>query len=227
MIEIEGLWKSYASSSFHLYVNHLTINDGEIVGILGGNGSGKTTLLKAIMGLGEIQRGSILIDGRPVTEQYENVAFLTEEGSWRVNLTPRRYAEFLADYYPKFDRELYDRLLQFFNIDANAKIRTFSKGQKSKLEICAGFAKKTKHILMDEPFLGKDMFARRNFLKLMVSQLDGHEIILVSTHLIDEIENVIDRAVILHQGFVKADFQIDDLREEGKTLADKMSELRS
>lgn len=225
MIELIGVEKRYPASSEYLYVENLTLNKGEIIGILGANGSGKTTLLKAIMGIGEIQDGSISLEGRPVTEQYENIAYITEEGSYLPNLTPNQYADFLAGFFPKFDREHYNKLLSFYELERGQKIKTFSKGQKLKLEICAGFSKTASYILMDEPFHGKDIFTRKDFLKIMVSNLKSDETVLITTHLIDEIEHVIDRAIILHKGRIKADFYIDDMREQGKNISDVMFEV--
>ncbi|GIP32660.1 ATP-binding cassette domain-containing protein [Paenibacillus sp. J2TS4] len=225
MIELKFVTKKYAGGHYGMYWENLTIPGGEIVGILGENGSGKTTMLKAIMGIGDLQNGEIRIDGRPVTEQYENMAFITEEGSFLPDRTPYEYADFLEDFFPNFDRKRYDKLLKFFKLERHVAIKKFSKGEKSKLEICAGFSKGAKYILMDEPFLGKDMFTRRDFLKLMVSSLKGDETILITTHIIDEIENVLDRAVILRYGRVKADLYIDDLREQGRSLADVMAEI--
>jgi ABC-2 type transport system ATP-binding protein len=105
------------------------------------------------------------------------------------------------------------------------KIKTFSNGQKAKLEISAGFAKRAKYILMDEPFLGKDTLTRRDFLKLMISSLREDETILISTHQLNEIENFIDRAIILRYGLVKADFCMDEIKEQGKSLSDIMMEV--
>jgi len=225
MIELINVEKRYGTKSLGLYNESVTINSGEVVGILGENGSGKTTMLKAIMGLGEIQGGKILIDGRPVTEQYERMSFITEEGSFMPDMTPYEYGNFLAGFFPQFDTVRYNKLLEFFDIEPYKKIKTFSTGQKSKLEISAGFSKGAKYILMDEPFLGKDLFTRRDFLKLMVTSLKSDETILISTHLIDEIENFIDRAIILRYGRIMADFYIDDMRNKGKDLATVMMEI--
>ncbi|MCL6457982.1 MAG: ABC transporter ATP-binding protein [Gorillibacterium sp.] len=225
MIELKYVEKWYTKDRMSLYLDDVTINSGEIVGVLGENGSGKTTLLKAIMGIGELQNGQVLIDGLPVTEQYDKMAFITEEGSYLPNLTPRQYGDFLADFYPRFSSKHYQRLLTFYELEADRKIKTFSKGQKSKLEICAGFSKGAKYILMDEPFLGKDMFSRQDFLKLMVANLQGDETILITTHMIAEIENVLDRAIILHRGKIKRDFYMDDLRQEGNSLTAVLAEV--
>ncbi|WP_239619119.1 ATP-binding cassette domain-containing protein [Cohnella mopanensis] len=226
MIELKYVDKRYPTSNALLYINGLTIAKGEIVGILGENGSGKTTLLKSIMGIGELQNGEITIEGKPNIEQYERMAFITEEGSFLPDMTPQNYARFLAEFFPRFDQDYYNSLLRLYELPLDRKIKTFSKGQKMKLEISAGLSKKAEYLLMDEPFVGKDIFARRDSLKLMMSGLKGDETLLITTHLIDEIENVIDRAIILHKGLIRADVHIDEMREEGKSLADVMEEAR-
>lgn len=224
MIEIKHVTKTYGTQSLGLCDVSAVIPDGQIVGILGENGSGKTTLLKAIMGLGEIQEGEISIDGKPPVDQYGNMAFITEEGSYFPHMTPYEYGIFLSDFFPSFQSERYRKLLKFFELESNQKIKTFSTGQKAKLEVSAGFSKGAGYILMDEPFLGKDMFTRRDFLKLMVSSLKSNETILVSTHLIDEIENFLDRVLILRYGRIKTDLLMDDIRTEGRNLTDVMIE---
>lgn len=200
----------------------LTLGDGEVIGILGANGAGKTTLLKAILGLIPFE-GDIRINGEPVSRQYQNLSFITEEGSFLPFLTPPEYGAFLADFWPHFDMERYQRLLRFFALaDENRPIRTFSNGQQSKLEVAAGFSRGARYILMDEPFLGKDVFTRRDFLKLMAGSLHGGETILLATHQVEEIENFLDRALILHEGQVAADLSIDSLRESGSSLLEQM-----
>jgi ABC-2 type transport system ATP-binding protein len=225
MIELKGVKKYYGRNATGLMKESAVINTGEVVGILGENGSGKTTLLKAIMGLCELTEGEILIDGKPVHCMYDRMAFITEEGSYFPNMKPLEYGEFLSALVPGFDMERYRKLLKFFDLDITKKIRSFSHGEKSKLEISAGFSRGAEYILMDEPFSGKDVFTRRDFLKLMVSSLKDRETIIIATHLIDEIENFIDRAIILRHGRIKADFQIDEMREKGKDLKTAMMEI--
>ncbi len=227
MIELKRVDKQYPISNALMYVNDITINKGEVVGILGENGSGKTTLLKAIMGMGEVRDREVRIDGKPASEQYERMAFMTEEGSFLPNMTPPKYAEFLAEFFPRFDRPYYDELLRAYELPANRKIRTFSKGQKMKLELCAGLAKKADYLIMDEPFVGKDIFSRHDSIKRIIEGLTGNETVLITTHLIDEIENVIDRAIILHKGLIRADVYMDGIREQGLSLADAMLNARS
>jgi ABC-2 type transport system ATP-binding protein len=223
MIELINATKRYPGGNYGLFWESAVFPRGEIIGILGANGSGKTTLLKAIMGLVELQNGEVRVDGKPPAEQLARMAFIPEEGSGFPQMSPYEYARFLADFYGGFRMERFRELLTFFGLPMHDKIKTFSKGQRSKLEVCAGFSKGASYILMDEPFIGKDWFTRREFLRLMIDSLHEDETILISTHLIDEIEPVLDRAVILHHGRIKAMFTIDEMREAGENLSDRLA----
>lgn len=225
MIELRNVKKYYGTKALGLMKESVTINTGEIVGILGENGSGKSTMLKVIMGLVELTDGEVLIDEKPPKQMYEEMAFITHEGSYFPNLTPQEYGEFLSQYFIRFSIERYNKLIKFFGLEPKEKIKTFSFGQKAKLEISAGFAKMAKYIIMDEPFLGEDIITRSDFIKLIAASLKEEETILISTHHITEIENFIDRAIILRYGRIKADVNIDDLKSEGKTLQDLMKEI--
>lgn len=224
MIELIQASKRYSPHQYGLYRESISFPAGEVVAILGANGSGKTSMLKAIMGLGELNYGHVWVNGKPPQEQYAEMAFITEEGSYIPHMNLCQYADFLAEFYPRFDRELFHRQARLFRLDPDDKIRTFSRGQKSKLELCAGFAKGASIFLLDEPFLGNDMLARKDFVRLMLSQLQGNETVLITTHLLDEIENLVDRAVFMHQGRIQMDVYVDELREQGRRLADVLAE---
>ena len=196
----------------------LTIPDGQVVGIFGENGAGKSTFMMALAGITDLTAGSILYDGKPVSEHYDAFAYISSEGSYFPDMTPAEYRDFLGSFFPCFDAKRYECLLSFFDLDASQKIGKMSTGQRAKLEIAAGMAKRAKYLLMDEPFLGKDIFTRRDFLKLMAGSLRGEETILIASHYVEELEPFIDRAIILHQSQLAADVMIDDLREQGETL---------
>lgn len=219
MIELRNAWKAFGKNHPGLAYGNLVFQSGEIVGLLGENGAGKTTLLKIIMGLIPLHEGEVLIDGAPIGGQYADVAFITEEGSFIPSMTPLEYGEFLADFFPRFELEDYLRLTDFFLLPRNQPIRTFSRGQKSKLEISAGFSKRASCLLLDEPLLGHDIMAKGDVLKLLLSRLEGHETVIIATHHIDEIEHLIDRALILKQGKIAADVRMEELQTEGRELA--------
>lgn len=223
MIELKGVKKYYGRACIGLMKESVVIKKGEAVGILGENGSGKTTMLKAVMGLLELNEGEVLIEGKPAVKMHGKMAFITEEGSFFPNMKPLEYGEFLSNYVPGFDMKRYRGMLKHFSLDTTKKIRGFSRGQKSKLEISAGLCRNAEYIIMDEPFFGNDITTRRDFVKLMASGLEGNETILLATHLIDDIENFIDRAIILCHGRITADVYIDNMRNNGRTLEEYLS----
>lgn len=201
----------------------LTIPDGQIVGLLGENGAGKSTLLRAMAGLTPLTGGSILYDDGPVSNQYAQLAYITGEGSYPAYMTPLEYQKFLLEFYPNFDTARYRALLRFFELDAKQLIGKMSVGQQVKLEVAAGMGKRAKYLLMDEPFLGKDVFTRKDFLKLLTGSLRGDETIIITSHHIEELEMLLDRAVILHKGHLAADVMLDDVREKGGTLMEVLA----
>ena len=231
MLEAKNIWFSYkAWDKFVLENISFTAKDGEIIGVLGANGAGKTTLLKILAGLLPPTKlefdgaGMVSIDGAAVREKLEEIAFISEAETCFRELTPKAFGSFLQDFYPRFDMVYYERLLQFFRLEEKP-IKTLSKGQRAKAEVAAGLAKRTKYIIMDEPFMGKDIFTRQDFMRTLSGGLTGEETILITTHQIDEIENFIDRALLLHEGKITADVTMDELREQGKTLAGLMKEI--
>ena len=230
MVEVKNVKFSYVSwDDYTLKDISFTVPDGQIVGVLGANGVGKTTLLKLMAGLLQPRKddkveSSISYDGKTIQETYGDITFISEAGSYFKELTPMQFGEFLQDFYPKFDMKYYKKLLSFFQLEEKP-IKQMSKGQKAKAEVAAGMAKRTKYIIMDEPFIGKDMFTRQDFMQALAGSLTGDETIFITTHEIDEIENFIDRALILKDNTIAADVMMDDLRQEGKSLTGLLKEV--
>lgn len=227
VIEIVDVSKKYNNNSkFALKNINITIQDGEIVGLFGLNGAGKTTLLKSIMNLIKPTSGEILVDNKIVNyKSYNDIAFITEECSMFSNLNVDEHRDFFSTSFEKFDTSRFEDLVNFFKLDRNKKLSEFSKGQKSKLEISVGFSKRAKHILMDEPFSGNDIFTRTDFLKLMAGFIEADSVILIATHLISEIENFITRAIFIDDGHICGDYQMEELAEQNLHLLDKAKEL--
>lgn len=224
MIEVTNLQKTYRQhgATVGLLGVDFTVPDGQIVGILGENGAGKTTLLRAMAGLLPA-KGRALFDGKPAAAQYQRLSYITAEGSYYPALTAAEYGALLADLNPAFDEVRYREFLDFFSLSGRDVIGRLSTGQKARLELAAGFAKRAAYYLMDEPFLGKDPFTRKDFIKLMSGTLHGEETILLSTHYLDDVEHFLDRALILHKGRIVDDVLTDDLHENGETLLTRMA----
>jgi len=225
LIEVKFATKYY-KEHVGLEKVYMTARPGDVVGILGENGAGKTTLLKAVAGLLALDTGEVWIDRKQVLPgTYPGLSYITEEGSFFPFLTPLEHEEFFAAHFPKFDAVRYHKLMDFFGINKKKRLSGFSKGEQLKFEVVCGFSKGAKYILMDEPFLGKDIFTRRDFLKLMISEMGEDEILLIATHFIEEIENFLNQAVILKHGRVLETLDMEALREQGQSLFERMKKI--
>ncbi|WP_304507671.1 ATP-binding cassette domain-containing protein [Anaerotignum sp.] len=224
MVEIEKLYFTYPNYKTVLENITFSVPTGQIVAVLGTNGAGKTTLLKLIAGLlvpdGNVQ---VKIGGKTPQEISGEIAFISEAGTYFNDLTPKSYGNFLQDFFPSFDSTYFDMLLDFFQLEERP-IKKMSKGQKAKVEIAAGMAKRTPYIIMDEPFVGKDMFTRQDFMQALAGTLTGEETIFITTHEINEIENFVDRVIILKESHIAIDITLDELRLQGKTIQELMKE---
>ncbi|MFQ7538755.1 MAG: ATP-binding cassette domain-containing protein, partial [Clostridium sp.] len=148
MLILENVKKLY-SNNHGLRSTSIQFREGEITGILGRNGSGKTTLLKAILNLLPLDEGWITLHNKPVEEQFEQIAFITEDGSFFPYMSAKEYGEFLTLYYPSFSKKRYFELLDQFEVSIFDTIKSLSKGQQLKVEISAGFAMNAKLIILD------------------------------------------------------------------------------
>ena len=210
MLKLENVKKLY-SNNRGLRNTTIDFQEGEITGILGRNGSGKTTLLKGILNLLPLDDGIITWNDKSVEEQFDKVAFITEDGSYFPYMSSKEYGDFLSLYYPAFSKERYFELLDQFEVSKTDTIRTLSKGQQLKVEISAGFAMNAKLIILD-------IYAKEDTVRQLIEQVKEDVIILISTHNIEEIEAVIDRCVVLDDGMIKEDITMDELNESGKDL---------
>lgn len=217
MLILENVKKLY-SNNHGLRSTSIQFRESEITGILGRNGSGKTTLLKAILNLLPLDEGWITLHNKPVEEQFEQIAFITEDGSFFPYMSAKEYGEFLTLYYPSFSKKRYFELLDQFEVSIFDTIKSLSKGQQLKVEISAGFAMNAKLIILDEPFTTLDIYAKEDTVRLLIEQVKEDVIILISTHNIEEIETVIDRCVVLDDGMIQEDIMMDELNECGKDL---------
>ncbi|KXL51693.1 ABC transporter ATP-binding protein YtrB [Anaerotignum neopropionicum] len=225
MVEIKDLYFTYPNYQTVLENITFSVPTGQIVAVLGANGAGKTTLLKLIAGLlvpdGDVK---VRIDGKTPQKISGKIAFISEAGTYFNDLTPKTYGAFLQDFFPTFDKAYFDMLLDFFQLQERP-MKKMSKGQKAKVEIAAGMAKRTPYIIMDEPFVGKDMFTRQDFMQALSGTLTGEETIFITTHEIREIENFVDRVIILKENHIAIDITLDVLRQEGKTIQELMKEV--
>lgn len=217
MLELKNLGKSYRGKEALCQVD-LSLPNGEIIGLFGENGAGKTTLMKCILGYLPYQ-GQITLDGKPITRKnISRISFATCEHSFFPNLTAAGHKEFYGLQFPSFREKRFQALLDFFELPMHKAIRHFSTGQKNQVEVILALSQGADYILMDEPFAGNDVFNREDFYKVLLGILEPEETVLLSTHLLEEVENFIGRAVLIHRGKIVGDTSMQALEERGKSL---------
>ena len=217
MLEISHVCKSYGAHPALKDVS-FSIGPGELVGLFGENGAGKTTLMKSILGLVR-HRGAVLLDGEPITRaNIHRLSFATCEHSFFPGLTPAAHREFYKEHFPTFREKRFDALMDFFELPMDRPAGKLSTGQKNQLEVILALCQGADYILMDEPFAGNDVFNREDFYKVLLGILEPTETVVLSTHLLEEVEHFIGRAVLLRQGRVVGDVTTDVLEDRGQTL---------
>ncbi len=218
MLEIQTVSKHYPGGKTALSDVSLSVGPGEIVGLFGENGAGKTTLMKSILQLLNY-KGTITLDGQPITpKNITRLSFATCEHSFFPTLTAESHRAFYEEHFPTFRRKRYDALMDFFELPRHRSIGTLSTGQKNQFEVILAVSQGADYILMDEPFAGNDVFNREDFYKVLLGILEPSETVILSTHLLEEVEPIISRAVLMHKGEIAADTTVEALEQQGMTL---------
>jgi ABC-2 type transport system ATP-binding protein len=226
MIEISMLNKTYKRKKVLKDIS-FTAEKGQITCLIGINGAGKTTILKSIMGLTPIDSGQVLVDGEKVTPKtYEKVTYIPDRLTMIPSYTIEQAFQFMKDFYIAWNEERAYELLHFFKLNKNDKISTLSKGNSMKVNMLLGLALDVDYLLMDEPFSGIDMFSREQITDVFSSHLIEGRGVIITTHEIQDIEHLIDKAVLLGDGIVIKEMNVERVREfEGKSVVDVMREV--
>lgn len=203
VLKIDGLYKSYKSKPAIDGIS-LEVPAGRIVGVLGPNGSGKTTLLKCIAGLLTPEKGSILVDGNHVGVQSKAVtAFLPDKNFLCEWMTVEKTVKYSQDFFADFDAERAKMLISDLGIALNDVVRTLSKGTKEKLALILTMSRRAKLYLLDEPIAGVDPAAREYVISTILKNYSPSSSILISTHLIADVESVLDDVLFIHDGRIR------------------------
>ena len=223
MLELKSISKKYGVTRALKDVS-LTLPQGQIVGLFGENGAGKTTLMKCILGLLS-HGGTITLDGASINEKnIERLSFATCEHSFFPALSPKGHRDFYQAHFPRFNDKRFHALMDFFELPMNKPLRAFSAGMKNQFEVVMALSQGADYILMDEPFAGNDVFNREDFYKVLLGILEEHETVLLSTHLLEEVQHFISRAVLIRKGELVGDCTIEALEEQGKDLMSYVKE---
>ena len=226
IIEIKNLNKSFGS---HKVLNDLSISaeSGRIIGLLGPNGCGKSTLLKIMAGLISDYQGEILIDGQhPGIHSKGLVSFMPEKTYLSGWMRPIDTFDFFADFYADFDRQKADDMLRRFRLDPKQTIKTMSKGMQEKLQLVLVMSRQAKVYLLDEPMGGVDPAARSAILDLVLQNYQEDAVMLLATHLIQDVERIFDHAIMLGFGEKVLDEDTDVIRQKyGKSVDEVFREV--
>ena len=220
LVQINNLTKIYEKQKLALDHMTLTIPRGRIIGLLGPNGSGKTTLIKLISGLLVATEGEVLINGlRPGPETKAVVSYLPERTYFQGGMKVKELIAYFADFYQDFRPERARQMLANLNIDENARLKTLSKGTKEKVQLIMVMSRDAQLYILDEPIAGVDPAARDYILKTIISNYNENATVLISTHLISDIEKVLDEVVFIRNGRVVLQDTVENIRERrGKSV---------
>ena len=218
-LECIGLTKRYGSTEALDSVN-LTIKPGKITGLLGPNGSGKTTLIKLANGLLTPTSGKVLICGfEPGIETKKIVSYLPERLNIPTWMTVTQLLNYYQDFFPDFDLARAKTMLSGLSIDENMRIKAMSKGTREKVQLIMVMSRRAKLYLLDEPIGGVDPATRDYILNTIIGNYDPEASVVISTHLIQDVETVLDDVVFINQGRIVLRSTVDDIREkEGKSV---------
>lgn len=226
LITARGLNKNYGSKPALDHID-LTVGRGRIVGLLGPNGSGKTTFIKLLCGLLQPTSGTLEVNGNaPGVETKSIISYLPDRMYFADWMKACDLTDFFADFYADFDRPKAMEMFSALGIQTNDRLKTMSKGTKEKVQLALIMSRKAQLYLLDEPIGGVDPAARDFILNTILTNYNENGTVMLSTHLISDIERVLDEAIFLQNGKVVRHDTVDNIREqEGKSVDQLFREI--
>ena len=226
IISVKSLTKKYGN---FIALNNITLDfpKGKIIGLLGPNGSGKTTLIKVITSLLNKYNGEVLVDGKKIgIETKKIVSYLPDRNVLPSKMKINEIIDYFSDFINDFDSDKARKLLISLQIDLNRKFCELSKGMKEKVQLALVLSRNAKVYIFDEPIAGVDPAARDVIFELILNSKKEDATIIICTHLISEVETILDYAVFLKNGVVTLRNDVDKIREtSGKSLNEIFKEV--
>ena len=222
ILEYNGVNKNFGEKQVLKDIN-LKIQSNKIVGLLGKNGSGKSTLFKLANDLLTLTSGEILIDGKPVSvESKKIVSYLPERTYFNSGLKVSEAIDFFESFYEDFDRVKAENLLEELQLDKNMRLSKMSKGMKEKVQLVLVMSRNAKIYILDEPLGGVDPASRDYILKTILKNFNKDATLLISTHMIADIEKILDEVVFIDEGKIILHESADKLRKKEKGTIDEI-----
>ncbi|MBQ3489836.1 MAG: ABC transporter ATP-binding protein [Clostridia bacterium] len=225
ILEAKNLTKNYGPT-VGLSNFSISLEGGKIIGLLGSNGSGKTTLLKMIAGILQPTSGIVTVNGLTIgTETKKIVSYLPERTYLNSWMRIRDILDYFEDFYADFDKAAAMRMLASLSVNENEKLKNLSKGTREKVQLVLVMSRKAKVYLLDEPIAGVDPVAREFILETILSNRAPDSTILISTHLIADVEKVLDSFIFIRDGQLLMAKDVASVRESGKTVDELFREV--
>ena len=226
MLQCQNVMKKYGKKTA---VANITTNivPGKIYALLGSNGSGKTTIMKMVAGLVKPTNGTITFNGMPIGEESKKyIAYMPTESFYYSYMTCKDAGKFYKDFYEDFDENKYYYLLNEMNLDPDMKVSKMSSGMTAKAKLALTLSRNSSIIMLDEPLNGIDIIAREKVIDTVLKNASPNNAIVMSSHLVDELEKIIDYAIFVRQGEVVMQGDAEELRtRNGMSIVDMYKEI--
>ena len=222
MLECSNVVKKYSSFRAVDGVD-ISLSEGKIVALLGPNGSGKSTLMKMIVGLIKPTSGEIYVDGESLSDEMRNyITYMPTENYFYNYMTIKDIVGFYKDFYRDFNEERFNILLGKMSLEFHDKVRNMSTGMLAKLKVAVAMSRDSKIIMLDEPLNGIDLIARENVIGAISEYMSDDKIIIVSSHIVDELESIADDVIYMRNGQIVECGDIESVKQanEGMSLVD-------
>lgn len=226
MLECREVTKQYGKKTAVDRIS-LSIEPGKIYALLGPNGSGKTTWMKMAAGLVKPGSGEFLYKGEPVgVESRKEVAYMSTEPYFYTWMTADDVGKYYNDFFEDFSMKRYLRLLEYMELTPDMKTKTLSSGMMAKLKIAVTMARNARVYLLDEPLNGIDLLARDQIMTSVLEAAGPEVALVLSSHLVDELERIVDAAIFIKDGQVAAQWNVEELRRsQGRSIVELYREI--
>ncbi len=222
ILQCEGICKSYGAKAALKDVS-FSLEAGKIVGLLGPNGSGKTTLIKILNQLIQPGGGSAFVCGEPLSDKSKGViSYLPDRVTLPDKMRVRELIELYADFYEDFSADRANEMTEHLGVDQNARFKTLSKGTKEKVQLILAMSRRAHLYLLDEPMGGVDPATRDYILDTIISNFGEDSTIVISTHLIADVEKVLDEAIFIREGEIVMQDSVDNIRSVHRKSVDEL-----
>ena len=230
IVNIQGLTRKFGEQKALENID-LQVKRGQILGIVGENGAGKTTLIKHLLGLYKAEQGSVSVfDQCPVKKPAEvlgKIGYLSEQPDLPGWMTVTQYLNYMSAFYPSWEKNYADKLIQNASVDLDKKIKNLSKGQQARVGLCAAQAHKPDLLLLDEPSSGLDPLVRKEILSAAVrTVVDEGRSVVLSSHFLDEVERICDHLVMLSRGRVVLNAPMSEVLEHHQMITISSEQLK-